>query len=482
MFRLGMVVCCLALVPAVQGGTVQPYTCEEQIRSTLRKHKLREKNCGVYVATVQDGRALAAINADTPLILASNKKIMTTAAALDMLGPGFEFVTKVCRTGPIEGGVLRGDLVIVGGGDPNISGRHYEGDALGVPRQWIAAIRAAGITSIEGNVVADDRIFDRELVHPSWPANQLDRWFCAPSCGLSFNDNCIDVSVSPGDVAGTPAKISLNPPTGYVRISNSCKTTTSKRKHKIIIARRAGTRSVTVAGNCWLKAGETIGHVTVDDPALLTATVMREQLVKAGIAVSGRAVLAPRDIPPRQRTEICRTVSDLATSVMYANKRSQNFYAEQIHKMMGAVMLGDGSFAGGNRALTKFLSQLGIEPDSYTSADGSGLSRQNRFTARQIGTVLMYMVDHPSSALFIDSLTVAGVEGTLRNRLKSDTLRGLIRAKTGFISGVRTLSGYVVDRNARPLIVFSFVTNGGYPYGAQQDICELLVKISGASR
>jgi len=471
--------CWLALGLVAQAGTVPATGLEQQIRAILGRYKIREADCGVYVASVARRKAVAAINADEPLVIASNKKLLTTAAALDLLGPGYELVTRVCIDGPLENGVLKGNIVIVGGGDPNISARFYEGEALAVPKGWARTIHKAGIERIQGDVVADDRIFDRQLLHPDWPDNQLDRWYCAPVCGLAYNDGCVDVTVSPGPAAGSPASVSLDPATSYVKLENGCKTTSARNRHVVSFGRRPGSRTIRAWGECWVKAEGLTGSVAIDDPALMLATVLREQLDAAGVQMAGGAVLAARDGKAARLTEICRTTSDLATSVVIANKRSQNLYAEQMHKLLGALVERDGSFEGGNRALGRFLAGLGIRPGSYTSADGSGMSRNNRFSAQQVGSVLLYMADHPSTAAFVDSLSIGGVDGTLSRRLEG--VRGRIRAKTGHLAGASALSGYVTSEEGEPQLAFSILMNSPRSTNAaQDDICQLLVRLAEA--
>ena len=476
-----LVACCLILGPVAWAGTSAPPTLEQQILGILAKRGLSASDCGVYAAPL--GRApLAALNADKPLIPASNKKLVTTAAALDLLGPGYQFVTRVLSTGPIEAGVLKGDLVIVGGGDPSLAGRWHEDDALAVPKRWIEHIKAAGVERIEGDIVADDSILDRQLVHPTWPGNQLDKWYCAPVSGLAYNDDCIDITVAPGKAVGSPAVVRLSPPTGYFTVENRCLTVAKESQHEIVLGRRAGSRNLVITGKCWAKAEPLRGPVAVDDPGLMLATVMCEQLRKSGVEVSGQPVVFDRNAERPEGIELCRTTSDLASCVLVANKRSQNLYAELMHKLMGAVIEGDGSFAGGNRALAGFLGPIGIETGTYVSADGSGMSRANRITARQIGTILMHMADHPSSSIFIDSLPMNGSDGTLRKRVSGESLAGRIRAKTGYIRNVHALSGYVTSTLGEPQWVFSILMNHrkGNAKGAQDDICRLLAGLSPA--
>jgi len=412
---------------------------------------------GLCVVALPKGQALFSQNSHQQYIVASNTKLVTTAAALALLGPGYKFRTTVRAHGPIRRGVLQGGLVIRGSGDPSLSGRFFDGRPLTIPRQWAYAVRAAGISEVQGDIVADDRAFDREHTHPDWPAGQLAYWYCAETGALSFNDNCVDIAIRPAPRAGEPVALSLSPPTSYVRLVNRC--ITKPGKPDVSLYRQAGSNVITVRGSYPVRAKPVAKSATIHQPALFLATVFKEQLAATGIRVTGRARLADDDerLSPRGKL-VATTTSGLGAAIRITNRRSQNFYAEQILKTLGRENQSSGSFAGGVSAVEEFLASLGIPRGSYQMADGSGLSRNDRFTPAQMITVLQHMYRHRHGELFVVSLPAYGEDAAAGRR--GPRPRVTVRAKTGTLRGVRCLSGYVLGAGGRS-VAFAILSNGG---------------------
>jgi len=318
---------------------------------------------GVHAVDLETGEELASYNANRLFTVASNMKLLTTAAAMTRLGPSFEFVTTVRLAGRSLGnGIWQGNLIVQGTGDPNISGRFHDGDATAIFREWASALLARGVRRITGDLVVDDSAFDAEFVHPDWPKDQLYRWWCAPVCALSFNDNCIAVNVRPAKAPGQKALVALDPPTHYATVRNTCKTTSRKSKHAIAIERKPGSNEIKVFGKTWIKASPYQVDVTVEDPALYFGTVLRETLENRGVRVEGK-VRRPRQQETNMSgaTVVVRFASRLDQSVAVANKRSQNFYAEQMLKALGRQENGVGSFGGGLEVLRGLMLELGYK-------------------------------------------------------------------------------------------------------------------------
>ncbi len=438
--------------------------------------ELRHAEIGVAVLDLATGAALYERDAGRPLVLASNQKLVTTAAALARLGPEYRFETALARAGAVEGGMLRGDLIVRGGGDPCMGAR-FDGEADGTPRRFARAVRAAGILRVAGDIVADDRFFDRELRHPEWPRDQLDRWYAAPVAALSLNDGCLDVAVAPGARPGLPVVVNVAPAGAPFELDVRATTTASRREHRISVERRPGTDRIVVRGAALVGAAPVEASIAVEDPALFFAEVLRACLVEEGVAVEGRARLAGPD-DPRAPAVIATHASTLARALPVVNRRSQNHYAEMIFKTLGAVATGrPGSFAGGAEAVARFLDEAGIPRDSYAVADGSGLARGNRMAPRDLARLLAFMARHPHADTYVRSLAPAGdEETTLGRRLRSPLARGRVYAKTGTIRGVSALSGYVLRApEAREGVAFAILVNGleggSAPARAAQDAC-----------
>lgn len=460
-----------------------PRGLREEIDSLIHKYKPKNSQLGISIFSISRSKPLYELNSRKPFVVASNMKLITTATALLFLGPDFVYETKVfCRGDLSSRSVLQGDIIIQGSGDPNISGRFYNGEITAVPRSWAKRIAEHGIKTITGDVIADDTIFDREFICDSWPKDQLSEWYCAPVCGLSFNDNCVDIIVKPNKEAGGQAWIQIEPKTSYVKIFNSCKTTNLQSKHLYSLHRRPFTNSIYVKGNVWSKSGAQKTWITIHDPALYTATVFKEILEERSINVFGEARVANASERKRKYNSyaFATTTSSLRQSIEVANKRSQGFYAEQIVKTVGAHIKNEGSFSAGLDVVRDFLAKLGFSKNQYQIDDGSGLSKKNKLWPLMITTLLNYMYNHEHGDIFVQSLPISGIDGTLKNRLSQAPYKTRVRAKTGYVLGASTLSGYVETVEGE-ILAFSILVNeigGGVRQAKQlQDaICRLLVE------
>jgi len=395
---------------------------------------------------------------DESRIIASNTKLFTTAAALDRLGPGFFFETNVLMRGSLRAGRLDGDLAVVGGGDPNISGRHYEGDSLAVFRSWASAIKARGIQAIEGDVFLVHGYFEPPRVHPDWPRDQLGKWYEAPVEALSFNDNCVLVRVWPGQGVGAPARVEMVPDLPVFKVQNTSTTINSSRQHKVIVDRLNGSNVVSVSGSVFQYAAPVEAWVTVPDPLTYFAAALRRAFDEEGLDLQGR-VLFSRHLPVAHWEWAAGYRTDLMTTAEVINKRSQNFFAESLLKLMGAELCGEGSWEAGKMVVEEFLERLRIPTGTYHLADGSGMSRQNLFTARQITSLLRFMYFHPRGRDFLLTLPYSGEPGLKwERRLATAPYRGNVFAKTGSLLGVSTLSGYIKARSGK-IYAFSILCN-----------------------
>lgn len=441
---------------------------DDALRQLLAKPALKGTQVGLHVVRLSDGHALFANDADRPLIPASNQKLLTTAAALTTLGADYEFRTQI--------GFVGDDLVVVGGGDPTIGGRFGDGDVTASLRQWAAALKKLKITRVAGDIVVDDSFFDREFLHPHWPKNDLGHWYAAPIAALAINDNLIDVRIAPGPDADSPGTVSISPATRFFRIDNRTHTVASSKDHAPRCSRRPGSNTIVCEGGVYRKAAPITGWVTIDDPPLVFGQVLREVLEQEGITVAGEVRRESAAGRSKQfRAKLVHRFK-LLPALAVTNKESQNYYAEQILKVMGAERGGEGSWAAGRRVAERALSEIGLDPGSFTFDDGCGLSRSNRVTPLTITTLLTAMHRGPHGDAFRGTLSVAGVDGTLAKRLADDAHRGRVFAKTGSITGARAISGYVQSRDGGWL-AFSFLVNDVRlsVRDLQDELCRLLV-------
>ncbi|HRU06268.1 MAG TPA: D-alanyl-D-alanine carboxypeptidase/D-alanyl-D-alanine-endopeptidase, partial [Candidatus Brocadiia bacterium] len=372
-----------------------------RLRKALQDNLPKAGHTGVCVVDLGTGRQLLGHNENKPLALASNSKLFTTGAALALLGPDYQFRTEIIAAGPIAQGTLDGDLVVRGGGDPNISGRFHNNDPMALLVQWAQAVRAAGVERITGDLLADDSFFDRQWTAPGWPEDQRFFWYGAPVGALSFNDNCVYMIARGGASAGDAPTIELKPAIEGLETAVRCRTASTTRLTFI----REGDFTFVALGS--IAPRRAVGqYVTVGDPGLYTVLAFARALASQGVTLHGKVRRQTPQDSARQRRVLVTGQSSLRESVAVANKRSQNFYAEQILKTLGAVQSGEGSFASGVRAIGQYLKTIGLDSGEVCLCDGSGLSKENRATPSAVVRFLAAINASPCGDVFRNSLAV----------------------------------------------------------------------------
>ncbi len=448
-----------------------------RIQNLIAGAKIGQADVGVSIIDLETGRTLADIRADEPFIPASNQKLLTTGTALVVLGPDFVFKTEI---------VLAGDkLVIRGGGDPafadpTILSRMVPKMTVdGMVATLATAVARAGVTSVS-EVIADDRIFERTLIHPTWPEDQLDRWYCAPVSGLNFHTNVVSIFANPVREIGRPPAVETEPSAPWLYIENRARTVGEGGKHAAWVSRDAAAERFTLMGDVRF-SGRTI-EVTVFDPALFFAQLLAAELPRAGVAVGPVAAAAGTKYPLSsmeaavKRARLAgveerlegRTLAVVSTHmrdvIQRSNADSQNLYAESILKRVGHEVTGEaGSWENGASIVRMTLSQDSELGPAYAAstvvADGSGMSREDKVAPRTLAKWLGRLQKDPAFGdFFVESLAAPG-DGTLRRRFKEADLQGKLKAKSGTISGVRCLSGYVTDPVTDRRVAFSVMIN-----------------------
>ncbi|MFH1423167.1 MAG: D-alanyl-D-alanine carboxypeptidase/D-alanyl-D-alanine-endopeptidase [Planctomycetota bacterium] len=429
----------------------------EKIDAALSTKHLAKAFVGVKIVCLTDGTTVYSKNASKLFSVASNMKVATTAASLALLGKSYEFKTKLLRSGTIEGKTLNGDLVVIGEGDPNISNRFYSSPNQ-VFQTWAKILIAQGIEKVEGNVVIDDTFFDRNYVPNTWPKGQLHLWYCAPVSAVSLNDNCVDVTVSPGSANSKPAIYTLSPMTNYVKIVNSCVTTSKKSDHVVSLYRGQGSTEITLSGKFFSNSSSQTYYVTVDNPSLFFGTVLKETLESNGVTVEGKVKLTESSVAENLLTPVAVHSQPLQTVISVTNKNSQNLYAEILLKTIGRRVAGSGSLSGGAKAMEKFFNQIGVDKSRFEIADGCGLSREAKITPEALNRIFIYMHKQNYREEFRQSLSLSGYDGTLKNRFDEPNYRGRVAGKTGYIRGVSALSGYASSSSGK-LFAFTIIFN-----------------------
>ena len=430
-------------------------TLEERLSSLMNGSVARNSESSLQVVEVDSGRVVAERDPHQPLAPASNMKLFTTAAAIDLLGDRFEVTTTVYVRGNVEpSGTLDGDVKIVGHGDPTIGGRFHDGNATAVLQEWATDLQRAGIKTVRGNLVFEYGYFDTEYIHPTWPVDQLVNWYEAPVSAFSLQEGCVQVRVLPSR-PGRQCVVQLDPPTQFLEVANTCVT----GRGLPFITRPRNTNTVIVRGGVPARSGATEVFVTVEDPIHYFATVTAETFQRAGLKLEGQIVITPKDARPDWRA-VSQHSTPLDVLVYVVNKKSQNHYAEQVVKMIGAEKGGGGSWPSGTKEVTQWLTtKIGVPPEEYSMADGSGMSRNNRASANAFIHLLRYMWDSPAREDFVSSLPYSGdPDAKFGHRLRNPPYARQVYAKTGYIVGVVGLSGYVHAQSGK-IYAFSFIFN-----------------------
>ena len=426
------------------------------------------------VALVDEkGKLLYGRNADRLFIPASNTKLVVSAVAAALLPPDFTVNTSVYAAGPVVNGVVQGDLVLYGRGDPTFGVRCFavdtllpgacEADGSSQLRALARGLRQAGVTSVSGDLVGDGSYFEPTMIHGGWESYDLNWWYAAPVSGLGYNDNSIDIVYSPADSAGSPARVAFTPDFGDVTLENRTRTTARGGEETIDFFREPGTLLVRATGEVPAGGRTRTEHFALPDPNLYTARAFRAALAEVGIAVQGGTVsttdstafeLARRGVPLAEVRS--RPLRDWIFPIL---NTSQNWYSEMTLKQLGRQFGRAGSWEEGLKVERRFLiDSVGIDSTQVALSDGSGLSASNLVSPLAFTQLLRFMRQHPRYATFEGGLPLAGKRGSLRNRFVGTPIEGRVRAKTGSISRVNTLSGYIEMPDGKTY-VFSVMGN-----------------------
>ncbi len=452
---LTVLAACLALHGGTsdsRGATASRSSLNQSLESIIRSSPdLGRASLGIRVVEADTGRVLYERGSTLPLKPASNMKVLTSAAALSLLRPEYVFVTTFSSAvGPADG-VIRGDLFVKGRGSPRLVGEQW----------WLMAreIRARGITRIEGDLVGDDSYFDERDRPEGWPPASEDAFYNAPISALAADFGAVTVVVRPTR-AGSPPDVELVPYSSFFDVVNRASTRGTRSNLRVGRQFDGERNLIIVDGNIAVGARPSLSYRSVEQPTLYALSAFREAAAKEGITIAGSD---RRGIAPSNGVTIYEHESPpLAELIGTINKLSNNYMAESLLKTLGAETAAPpGTTAKGAGAVISFLADLGVDTGPLVIADGSGLSHDNRITAAAIATVLTRMYgDFESSAEFVASLAIGGVDGTLDRRMVGAPAQRNIRAKTGHLNGVSSLSGYAYTHQSRTL-AFSILVNGG---------------------
>src|SRR5947207_61992 len=494
-FRVFCALLLLSLLPVRAAASEKAAAAKKAPRSDLAlaidgilgQPQMASAHWGIDIVDLESGKVIYSREPDHLFTPASNNKLVTTAAALALIGPDYRFQTSIESTSNLDSdGRLHGDLVIVGRGDPNISGRvmpyQLKTQRISPPthilEQLADLLVQKGLKIVDGDVIGDDTFYSPERYGEGWALDDLQWLDGAPVTALTVNDNVVFVRVQPGLKAGDKALINVDPESTYYELDNRIVTVASGSR-KVGMHREPGSYKITMWGRVPLNDAGFSEALSIEDPASFTAQLFLTFLQKRGVTVTGK----PRarhgdpaqftDDPQNQLTVrppnamlaappsqvLAEHVSlPFLEDLRITNKTSQNLHAELALRLLGRLKGTAGSFEGGAAVVRQFLNQIGIKNDEFFLLDGSGLSRRDLITPAAMIQLLVYAARQPWGPAYEETLPVAGVDGSLAERFLNTPAGGLVHAKTGTLSHVNALSGYGQTKSGKRF-VFSIFCN-----------------------
>lgn len=510
---LGLLVCVLAVAPLSAGrATEQNRRAERELRARIERFRARVDSLlagrdasiprtqpilpgaeavsaeelrariprghwGLLIVDARDGRVLYARNAENYFTPASVTKLFTTALALALLGPDYRFRTTVETRGTLDTrGRLLGNVVLVGRGDPNLSNRklpydpqqEFEGPREKILELLAEGVVAAGVRSIEGDVVADATWFAEERYPPGWAIDDLPYRYGAAVSALTVHDNALQVEVRPGDVAGAPVWFQVEPWAEFYEFRNAARTVpagTEVAEHDALrLLREPGSRVVTLQGLLAQDRETQTLWLAVEEPAAHAAALFKRILERRGLRIYGRARVRTEPESAAPATVLAEHISaPLVEAVRVINKISQNLHAELLLRTVAREKTGTGSREKGLELLREFLLTHDLSSDEVAVEDGSGLSRQNLLTPAATVALLRWVATQSWGEAFRAALPVAGYDGTLQERMRQTVAAGHISAKTGTLENSNALAGYAQTRRGRTLVFALFADQHHLP-------------------
>jgi D-alanyl-D-alanine carboxypeptidase/D-alanyl-D-alanine-endopeptidase (penicillin-binding protein 4) len=426
-----------------------------ELHRIIKKSGVPEADIGLYISTgeAENQEVILDINSKKKMIPASISKVATSSAVLENFPPGYKFKTQLLSSGEIQEKVLKGDLYLKGGGDPGFVAENM----------WFLVnhFKRTDVQKVEGDIVVDDTLFDHTRIDPSRQAERVDRAYDAPVGAMSFNWNSVNIFVRPGTKPGEPARVYLDPENDYIRLVN--RTKTGSGSESTIVADRKEDKNfngdvIHVSGTIGRNSKEVVIYKNITQPDLWAGYNLKSFLLQRGIIVTGkvragRAGESPKVLAESESRGIEQSLADM-------NKFSNNYVAEMLTKNMGALKTLPGSLDAGMQMINAHLVRLGLPADQYYFQNPSGLTRDNRISPFAMTKILLHLRnDFQIQPEFLSSLPIAGIDGTLKKRMKNGPGERWVRAKTGFLTNVVALAGYAGRKDGR-VYTFTFIFNG----------------------
>jgi serine-type D-Ala-D-Ala carboxypeptidase/endopeptidase (penicillin-binding protein 4) len=414
---------------------------------------------GVEVVSLDRSEILYDKNSLRLNIPASNNKILTMAAALIQLGPDYRFKTQVWTDGTVFDGILKGNLIVAGFGDPSSSSRLAPKDPFHTFRIWAANLKQKGIHAIDGNLLGDGSSFEETAYGQGWAWDDLTEGYAAPVSALQFNENLIELEMTPGLKAGEFASIKMSPLSKYLTVDNRIVTKAAGSSTHIEMERGRLGEEITVRGILSENSVAINRNVAVQFPIRYYLSALKQVLSEEGIDTSRCDIKEWRNVRSQSSTLLWTQwsppFSELVGPLL---KMSLNLATETLARVLGMERRGEGSFSKGKEVVAEVLDQMGIQKEGYSYSDASGLSRMNLVSADALIRTLKQLYRSPHFSIFYDALPIAGVDGTLSARMKGTQAENNVHAKTGTLTHISALSGYVRTAD-KEMLAFSMIAN-----------------------
>lgn len=447
-------------------------------------------NIGVCIQSVETGEFIFKNNDSKNFVPASTQKVITTAAALDLLGEDFKFTTKLYLDGQIlPGGEFLGNIIIRGLGDPTIS-KYYHKNPMDILENWTKKIDSMGINSIKGKIIADDSYFDDMYYGPGWSWDDFPYYYSSQVSALTINDNRVDFYIYSGDSVDDYSHITAYPVSSYYRLINNVKTVVSSNQGSVNSNREINSNVIKLNGSIpYEKSRKTseVVNVTIDNPSMFFANLFKQKLEEKKIVVNGvlvRKADTPENIDYSAMYPVIETYSPpLSEIINVVNQESHNLAAEMIFKTLGKESSGNGSFVSGADYIAKFLAKAGVNNQNVRIVDGSGLSRLNLISPRSMVSVLSYIHRSSFREVFVKSLAKPGEPGTLKRRMGKSKAEKSVTAKTGSMNYISAICGYVNTSDNETFAFAIMLQNFTVPGTLANNLQDLLLmRLSSFSR
>ena len=489
-----------------------------RLDAVLSEAHARKADWGVLIANRDTGETLFDLNADRYFTPASNAKLFTSIFALATLGTGYRFHTTLESTAALDtDGKLAGDLLLVGRGDPDLSNRKFpfhgkverDGPTEKILAEIADAAVARGLKEVDGDIVADDRYIPFDPYPAGWSIGDLFFTFGAPVTAITFNDNSVTITMSPGAQAGDPALIVVDPAEAAAGFTRQITTSAPGTDPQLAVVRQPGPNFLLLRGSVPLGHAPVKLDLAITDPVETAARTLKYRLEARGVHIKGGVRVeeapAPQALKPGEAPVLLSPESKsaeessaanvrvlaehvsppLLESVRVLNKMSQNLHAELLLRTIAREKTGIGSTEIGLKLEQDFLKSVGVAEGDAVLTDGSGLSTNNLVTPRAVIALLEYAIRQPWGPDFMATLPIAGVDGTLEDRVKGTPAAGLIQAKTGGLEHVHALSGYATTVSGEYLAFSIFVNNdpekGHDAIAAIDAVAQAMVETIGAA-